>query len=264
MNFLFGQPKVSTGGLTYDPTSESRWAKVPSLIQNILGKVELMREANFKKTLLQNLLSGKKNPIPTYGEHPKSILGKLVGIFNPNSSPINAPLSDALKYAESLKKKNTSPYEQAKTGIGVMGGVISPKELSQSTRAKLAPLLLGNAEGGQVLTPPGAVYNNGQIMSNGQQIGSYLPGYEPTAETSAIPAILRNKLGITQKQAVRNFYGVSKRKKITQGGNNLINEITKGNKVSSIKSQGYIVGKIYMDTKGRRAKYLGNGKWELQ
>ena len=159
--------------------------------------------------------------------------------------------------------KPPSPYKEAKAQVGVMAGTLNPSVLAPSTQKALTPLSVGKAEGGQVLTPPGAVYNNGQIISNGRPIGEYLPGYEPKVSPAVIPAMLRGKTGITKEQAIRRFYGLKEPKKTKSKKSSLQDMISKLSTAKKSSVDKYVIGKVYRDAKGRKAKYLGSGKWEL-
>jgi hypothetical protein len=68
--------------------------------------------------------------------------------------------------------------------LGVMAGqeAPSPEEVAQFTPQLQKPILGmgGQATGGEVVLPKGASFTDGQMLSpTGEQIGEYMPGYEP-------------------------------------------------------------------------------------
>ena len=125
------------------------------------------------------------------------------------------------KYERDPKTEEwTETWEKPKVGqrenssmkdiISVLAGIkpiesVVPKETLQ----QISPLSAGQAEGGEVLTPPGATYKDGIIYdTQGNQIGEYLPGQEPTKQPAAVPDIMRQNLGVTQGELVRKIFGL--------------------------------------------------------
>jgi hypothetical protein len=110
------------------------------------------------------------------------------------------------------KPKVKEPKEQSfiKDLLSGLAGLkpmeeIMPKETIQ----QVSPLSVGQAEGGEVLTPPGATYKDGIIYDpQGNKIGEYLPGQEPKAQPAAVPDIMRQNLGVTQGELVRKIFGL--------------------------------------------------------
>ena len=110
------------------------------------------------------------------------------------------------------KPKVKEPKEQSfiKDLLSGLAGLkpmeeIMPKETIQ----QVSPLSVGQAEGGEVLTPPGAIYKDGIIYDpQGNKIGEYLPGQEPKAQPAAVPDIMRQNLGVTQGELVRKIFGL--------------------------------------------------------
>jgi len=124
---------------------------------------------------------------------------------------------------ELIKQQISSEYKPEKKEenfekklLRVMAGVSPVTEVVPEEELPEA-VGLGEAEGGQVLLPPGATYKEGQIFSpTGELIGEYLPGYEPKDVARDIVAdTLRSYYGIPQKEAAREVFGIGKPSKLT-------------------------------------------------
>jgi hypothetical protein len=117
------------------------------------------------------------------------------------------------EWEETWKKpKVEKPKEQSfiKDLLSTLAGFKPMEEvMPKETIQQVSPLSAGQAEGGEVLTPPGATYKDGIIYdTQGNQIGEYLPGQEPIKQPAAVPDIMRQNLGVTQGELVRKIFGL--------------------------------------------------------
>jgi len=114
--------------------------------------------------------------------------------------------------SEKAKAQYKRPKEQSfiKDLLSGLAGFKPMEEImSKETIQQVSPLSVGQAEGGEVLTPPGATYKDGITYdAQGNQIGEYLPGQEPTKQPAAVPDIMRQNLGVTQGELVRKIFGL--------------------------------------------------------
>lgn len=107
----------------------------------------------------------------------------------------------------------------AKDLLGIASG-ITPSEtvFSQEDIAGTLPpdtRTLGGVEGGEVITPQGARFEEGQIISpGGKTVGEFLPGFEPKTALESFPRRLQQRLGVTEKEAKRKFLGLGKAKEV--------------------------------------------------
>jgi len=120
------------------------------------------------------------------------------------------------EWTETWEKPKVNQRENSsmKDIISVLAGIkpiesVVPKETLQ----QISPLSVGQAEGGEVMSPPGATYKDGIIYdAQGTKIGEYLPGTEPTKQVAAVPDIMRQNLGVTQGELVRKIFGLPAKK----------------------------------------------------
>lgn len=121
---------------------------------------------------------------------------------------------ELLRYEAGLKKEEP---DISKSILGMISGLVPPEEvLPQEQIAQIAPRSLGTAMGGEVLAPEGATYKDGRIVSStGEDIGSYMEGYEPKPFSPAIGSSIGNKFGITKEEAGRKLLGLPKAEKQT-------------------------------------------------
>jgi hypothetical protein len=105
----------------------------------------------------------------------QGILGQIPDMFEqtPDYSQMNAGLR-----TQELARKLENQRK-----LSVMGGLEAPSEtdISAFTPQLQKPILgMGQAEGGEVILPKGARFAEGRMLSpTGEQIGEYMPGYEP-------------------------------------------------------------------------------------
>ena len=119
-----------------------------------------------------------------------------------------------MEEALALKKagKTTSQSDIIKNILGGMGGIVPPEEAFGADVMERAPLDLGRAGGGRVISPMGATLNEGEILKGGKRIGEFLPGYEPRREPEAVAPSISQRLGIGKEEAGRKFLGLGKTK----------------------------------------------------
>ena len=125
-----------------------------------------------------------------------------------------------LREAEKVKAEFREPKERdfKKDILGLISGIrpaediLTPEQITQ-----VAPLALGGRPGGgRVLTPPGATFRDGTILSAaGERIGEFTPGREPERFTPVIGEQVGRELGITPREAGRGFLGLPKAEKPT-------------------------------------------------
>lgn len=106
------------------------------------------------------------------------------------------------EYLDNQKKINEMRWNQKEQPtlqdsiVNVMAGIMPPEQLpSSALQPEEIPTTVGPAEGGMVIPTPG-------------QKNEYLPGYEPQPFLPAVPAVLRNKFGVTQQEASRKALGM--------------------------------------------------------
>ena len=119
-----------------------------------------------------------------------------------------------------LGTKKLAQEMEDKRRIRAMSGLEEPSEAEISSIAAMPKFrrnVLGKAGGGNVITPEGATFNEGEILSPiGQRVGEYLEGYEPK-ETAQIPPTseevageMRTKFapGISKEELSRKALGL--------------------------------------------------------
>jgi hypothetical protein len=122
--------------------------------------------------------------------------------------------------------------------VDVMAGLVPPEQLPVSALPEGIPQSFGQADGGEVLGMPGQ--------------GEYLPGYEPKQAIPAVPAMLRNKFGISQGEASRKALGISKQPDVYRNVDMLIKQLQKNGMyeeskiVEKMKSMGASPEDIYI------------------
>ena len=124
------------------------------------------------------------------------------------------PITGSLSYVITPpKQKTVSPSEQRKQLLGVMSGLINPKQaLTKEQINQLPKRVAVTPSGGEVLAYPSQIEGEGNYP----------------AATEIVPAYLRNQTGISKDEAVRAYLGLPVRKK-KQG-----EEISQGEKIKQL------------------------------
>lgn len=116
--------------------------------------------------------------------------------------------------ADIERKNDFSGFLDMIAGIKSPEEVLPQKQLS-AIQNRIAPLSLGQAEGGEVLTLPQATYRDGGIYSPSGLIGEYLQGYEPKPAPQAVTSsdvtdflkmFAGQQAGVSPEELVRDIW----------------------------------------------------------
>ena len=222
---------------TVNPVQQKRDALLSLIIQNALEKPSwsspivagigswmLTRGQGRQQQQIQALrqkrnefLNGVKQ-IASSELPPDEKINQLVNWKLQYGTDFGLGLADIIKiYQERAKRAARAERPQdlsalSKRLVGVAGEVTPPTE--DITQQYAAYNLADLAGGGKVLAPRGTTLNEGYMYSpEGKMIGSYLPGYEPKLDTSVVPAMVRQQLGVPKEGAARKFTGLGERTK---------------------------------------------------